>query len=347
MYPAVAYAKEFQRHDPGGTVVFVGTGKSLETNILRQEGFRVESIQVKGFVGLSLSQMVYALWLLPKSLIQAINILRSYKANLVIGTGGYFSLPVVVAAWLIRIPRVILEPNARPGLANRIVGPLANRIFLAFEQAMTFFSASKVKIIGTPIREAFITDRPPAPPQQISHILVFGGSQGAEAINSAMIQAVEHSSVIRQNLTLTHQTGKDDYERVKAAYETLGKPVDVQPFLYEMPHEIKKADLIVCRAGASTLAELAACGKVGILIPFPQATHNHQEVNARALEKMGAARVIRQSDLSGPNLAKEIESLMSDFARMQSMSQASWRMRKVQAAEQMVQECLALVDLET
>jgi UDP-N-acetylglucosamine--N-acetylmuramyl-(pentapeptide) pyrophosphoryl-undecaprenol N-acetylglucosamine transferase len=214
---------------------------------------------------------------------------------------------------------------------------------LSFESARPFFSSSKVKTIGTPIRQAFVLDHPPAPPQALAHLLVFGGSQGAHAINSAMLDAVERSEILRKSVTLTHQTGANDYERIRQGYEQLGMQVDVQPFLFDMPKELAKADLVVCRAGASTLAELAAYGKVGILIPLPHATHNHQEMNARAMEQSGAARMLRQSDLNGQKLAEEIEQIMQDIPALQAMARKSWEARKVDATEQMISECLALV----
>jgi UDP-N-acetylglucosamine--N-acetylmuramyl-(pentapeptide) pyrophosphoryl-undecaprenol N-acetylglucosamine transferase len=343
MYPAIAYAKAFQQHDPDAKILFVGAGKAVERNILSQEGFPMESIQVEGIVGKSFLNMLRALWLLPQSLWKSLCILRSQKANLVIGTGGYFSPPVVCAAWVLRIPRVILEPNAMPGLANRLLGPLADRIFLAFENAKVFFSLSKVRVIGTPIRQAFVLDQPPMLPQKVGHLLIFGGSQGARAINSAMLEAIERSRILRNSVTLTHQTGVDDYERIRQGYEQLGIEADVQPFLFDMPKELAKADLVICRAGASTLAELAAYGKVGILIPLPHATHNHQELNARAMERLGAARMLKQSDLNGQKLAEEIEYMLQDIPALQAMAAKSWEARKVDATERMVRECLTLV----
>ncbi len=342
IYPAIAYAKAIQSHDPDGQIVFVGTGKAVERDILSQEGFPVQVISVEGFVGKSMLSRCRALWLLPQSLWQAMNILRSPQADLVIGTGGYFSPPVIIAAWLLQIPRVILEPNAMPGLANRLLGPVVNRIFLAFESARSFFSSSKVRVIGTPIRQDFVLDHVPIPPQQIKHVLIFGGSQGAEAINSAMLEALDQSEILRKSVTITHQTGADDWERVQQAYQQRGLQAVVQPFLFDMPKELAKADLVICRAGASTLAELAAYGKVGILIPFPYATHNHQEMNARAMEQAGAARMVKQADLTGKILVAEIECMMQDIPAFQAMSQKSWETRKVDATEHMVRECLAL-----
>ncbi len=343
MYPAIAYAKAFQQHDPGGHILFVGTGKAVEEKILRQEGFPVESLHVEGVVGRSVWNMLRACWLLPRAIWRAIQILRSEQADLVIGTGGYFSPPVVFAAWLLRIPRVLLEPNAFPGLANRVLGPLANRVLLSFESAKSFFPSSKVRIIGTPVRQAFVLDHPPVLPQRVAHLLIFGGSQGARAINSAMLEAVEQSPKIRESVTLTHQTGPDDYEHVRQGYEAFGMQVDVQPFLFDMPKELAKADLVICRAGASTLAELAAYGKASILIPFPQATHNHQEMNARAMEESGAARMLRQSELNGRRLAEEIERIMQDIPALQAMARRSWEARNIHATEHMIGECQSLV----
>jgi UDP-N-acetylglucosamine--N-acetylmuramyl-(pentapeptide) pyrophosphoryl-undecaprenol N-acetylglucosamine transferase len=343
VYPAIAYAKEFQRRDPGGNILFVGTGKSLEGDILQKEGFGFEQIKAEGIVGRSIYRMIRSLVLLPMSVWRAIRILRDHHTDLAIGTGGYVSPPVIIAAWLLHIPRALLEPNAMPGLANRVMGPLADRVFLACDSAMSFFASSKVKVIGTPIRKAFLLENPPSPPNKISHLLIFGGSQGARAINSAMLEAMEYSGKLREYVTITHQTGADDFEHVKAGYERLGIVADVRPFLFDMPLELAKADLIVCRAGASTLAEISACGKVGILIPFPHATHNHQEVNARAMEAAGAARVLLQSNLTGQRLAEEIEHCMSDISLLQEMARRSWALRKVHATEQMVQECFSLV----
>ncbi len=344
MYPAIAYAKEFQRQDSSGTIIFIGTGKSLENTILRQEGFQTEAIRMEGLVGRGLFDKVRALWLLPRAVVQAYSVLRSVRPDLVIGTGGYFSPPVVIAAWLLRIPRILLEPNAMPGFANRLLGPLANKIMLAFEDARSFFSPSKVKVIGTPIREEFVLTDSPKFPENLSHVLVFGGSQGSQAINSAVLEALRTSSPMRERLTITHQTGEKDFLKVQAGYDRLNVRARVQPFIFNMAEELKKADLVICRAGASTLAEITALGKVAILIPFPSATHNHQEKNARVLGNEGAARVLSQAELNGMRLATEIEALMSDIPKLQEMAERSWNFKTVNATETMVEECVALVE---
>ncbi|MGD9850537.1 MAG: undecaprenyldiphospho-muramoylpentapeptide beta-N-acetylglucosaminyltransferase [Nitrospirales bacterium] len=344
LYPAIAYAKEFQRRDPQGEVLFIGSGKSLEGEILRKEGFTFERIRVEGLVGRNPVDMIRALCLLPYSMWQAIGLLRKQKTHLVIGTGGYFSPPVILAAWILRIPRVLLEPNAMPGIANRVLGPFADLIFLAFESARQFFQSKNTQVIGTPVRKDFIRDSPVPMSSNVSHVLVFGGSQGARAINSAMLEAVAASSMIRRQLTITHQTGPQDLERVRAEYIRLGVNADVQAFLFDMPKQLLRADIVVCRSGASTLAELAAYGKVGILVPFPQATHRHQDKNAQAVVEQGAARAIPQSQLTGARLAEEIEGFIQHPEHLQSMAERSWALRKIHATEQMVEACLSLVN---
>lgn len=341
LYPAIAYAKEFARRDPQGQVWFIGSGKSLEGEILKNEGFAFERIRVEGLVGRRPLEMMRALAMLPRSLWQSIRLLRRRKADLVIGTGGYFSPPVVLAAWILRIPRVLLEPNAMPGFANRVLSPFADRIFLAFESARQFFRGECTDVIGTPVRQEFILEDPLPVPSMVSHVLVFGGSQGAQAINTAVLEAVASSARIRQ-LTITHQTGSADYERVRAEYARMGVAAEVQPFLFDMPQQLLRADLVVCRSGASTLAELAAYGKVGILIPFPQATHQHQDKNAQAVVGQGAARVIAQAQLTGARLAEEIEHFLTHPEQLQAMAERSWALRKVHATEQMVQVCLSM-----
>ncbi len=343
MYPAIAYAKEFQRQDPTGTIVFIGTGKSLEHTILQQEGFQTASIRIEGLIGRRLLDKIRSLLLLPGAVGQALGILRSHRPDLVIGTGGYFSPPVVVAAWLLRIPRILLEPNAMPGLANRLLGPLANKVLVAFEEAKKFFSSSTVSVIGTPIRKDFILTHQPELPQRFSRLLVFGGSQGARAINTAMLEALGESQLMRDELTIIHQTGEDDVSRVQQAYESLAVKATVHPFIFNMAEELRKADFVICRAGASTLAELTALGKAALLVPFAHATHNHQEKNARVLEKAGAAKVLIQSELGGTRLMHEVEALMKDISELQKMSANSWSLRTVNATETMVRECLELV----
>jgi UDP-N-acetylglucosamine--N-acetylmuramyl-(pentapeptide) pyrophosphoryl-undecaprenol N-acetylglucosamine transferase len=339
LYPAVALAEAFHQQNPDNRVTIVGTGRSLEAGILAQGTFEVERIEARGVVGRGGWGSVTALALLPQAVGQAIRLLRKRCADLVIGTGGYTSPPLVVAASLLGIPRAILEPNAMPGLANRCLGPIANRIFLAFDSAKDYFNPAKTRIVGTPVRKEFREQPPPLPSSQVNTLLVFGGSQGARAINTAMIEALKTSQILRENLHIIHQTGQNDYEEVKAAYASAGIHVEVMPFLFNMPQVLRSADLVVARSGAVTLAELAACGKPAILIPFPHATHQHQEKNARVAEAAGAAMVLLQTQLNGQRLAQEIEALVKNPDRLRTMAEQSFARRKIDAAEAMAQEC--------
>ncbi len=344
LYPAIALAKEFQKQQQETIITFVGSGKNLENSILAHEGFAVAHIDVKGMVGRGVWGGLQSIFLLPKAIWQSIKILRARSAQLVIGTGGYFSPPVIFAAALLGMRRIIMEPNAIPGLANRVVGPIADRVFLAFESARSYFDDSKVRIVGTPVREEFFLDNPSVRSNTQKRLLVFGGSQGAKAINTAVIDAFRRSSVLRQMCTVIHQTGEPDYDRVRMAYETADIKAEVIPFLFDMPQALKSADLVVSRSGAGTLAELTVCGKASILIPFPFATHGHQEKNARAMEATGAALVILESVLTGERLAHEIETLLNNPDRLQKMEDQSLAERNVNATQRMIQECQLLLN---
>ena len=343
LYPAVALAKEFQRQEQESMITFVGSGKSLENSILAHEGFAVAHIDVKGIVGRGIMGGLKSAFLLPKAVWQSMKILRARSADLVIGTGGYFSPPVIAAAALLGMRRIIMEPNAIPGLANRVLGPIADRVFLAFDSAKAYFNQSKVRIVGTPVREEFFHEDPKIQTNKKKTLLVFGGSQGAKAINTAVVEALSTSSVLRENFSVIHQTGDSDHKRVQSTYETSGIEAEVVPFLFDMPHVLKSADLVVSRSGAGTLAELAACGKASILIPFPFATHGHQEKNARAMEATGAALVILESDLTGIRLAQQIEILLNSPDRLREMGENSLAWRKVDATKLMIQECQLLM----
>ena len=343
IYPAVALAEEFYRQEPGSVITFVATGRNLEESILAHGRFQVEHIDVQGVVGRARMASLFALFLLPRALYQSIRILRARCADFVIGTGGYFSPPVVIAAAILGIKRVIVEPNAIPGLANRVLGPVSDRIFLAFGSAKNYFNPSKIRVVGTPVRKEFVEGDPLRPTTGVNTLLVFGGSQGARAINSAIIDALNFAPSIWKNLDIIHQTGTEDHHRVQTAYVSAGVQAQVVPFLFDMPRTLRSADLVVARAGAGTLAELAVCGKAAILIPFPHATHQHQEKNAREVEAEGAAVVIPQDELDGRRLTQEIEALVKNPERLRTMAENSLARRKVDSTKIVVRECLHLL----
>ncbi len=343
MYPAVAFAEALCRRDPETSVTVVGTGRALEHTMMAEMPWKQETLRVRGVVGRGLKAAVSALLVLPGAVWQSVRVLRASKADLVIGTGGYTSPPVVVAAAMLGVPRVIVELNAVPGIANRVLGPLADRIFVSCEQATDSFHARKVVVVGTPVRDAFVASPPDIGSGRISTILVCGGSQGAQAVNSAVLEAVQASSVIRERVTVIHQSGAGDFDRVALAYRRMGVAGEVVPFIKDMAQTLRRADLVISRCGASALAELAACARPSILIPFPQATHNHQEWNARVVERAGAGIVMLQSALTGGRLAQAIEALFHHPERVRHMAEQSMRLRKTDSAEAMVNECYRLL----
>lgn len=342
-YPALALAEEFCRQAADTSVTLVGTGRTLERTMVAGTPWRMEPLRVQGVVGRGLWSSIKALLLVPGAVWQCFCLLRASKAELVVGTGGYTSPPVVVAAWLLGIPRAVMELNAIPGIANRVLGPLANRIFVSCERATPYFRADKVAVVGTPLRRAFVAPSPSLGSGRIDTLFICGGSQGAQAMNSIVLEAVQASSLIRSRLKVIHQSGSNDFDRVAQAYRRMNVEADVVPFVEDMPGMLRQADLVIGRCGALTLAEIAACAKPSILIPFPQATHNHQESNARVVERAGAGMVLLQPALTGARLAEEIEELIHHPDRVRQMAEQSLRLRNTDSAEAMVHECYRLL----
>lgn len=345
LYPAVALAREFLRQDQTTEVLFVGTAKGIEGKVLPHEGFDLQMITAKPVMGRSWWQAVRALLALPLAVRQSVAILRARRADLVVGVGGYSSPPVILAAWLLRIRRVLLEPNAYPGVANKATGPLADLVFLAYGAAAGSFPSGKVRVTGMPIRREFLEPREPARGDRGDKqtLLIFGGSQGAHAINQAMVEALPHLQGMKDRLAIVHQTGEADYASVRAAYAAAGLEAEALPFVYDMPSRLRAADLVVSRAGAITLAELAACGKPAILVPLPTAIYQHQEKNALVMEQAGAAVLLRQSELTGSSLANQIVTLLSDAGRLRAMGERSAALGRADSSETIVQMCRRLV----
>ena len=347
LYPAIALAHEFLRLEPDATVRFVGTSRGIEIKVLPHEGFDMDLITALPVMGVGLRRSLSAFLSLPTGVRESITLLKRHRADLVIGVGGYTTPPVLLAAFLLRIPRVIVEPNAYPGKANTMLGPLAHRIFLGFEAASRYFDSSKVRVVGVPVRRAFLESRgTETSTKGDKSILVFGGSRGAHAINEAMIEALAvlmGDEVLRSTLSITHQTGEADYERVAGVYKTAGVNGAVVPFLFDMPAAFRAADLVVSRSGAMTVAELTVSGKPAILIPFPYAIYQHQAHNADVLAQAGAALVMGERELTGPALAKAIAGLLSDPPRLRAMGERSRTLARTDAVEAIVRECVLVI----
>jgi UDP-N-acetylglucosamine--N-acetylmuramyl-(pentapeptide) pyrophosphoryl-undecaprenol N-acetylglucosamine transferase len=320
IYPAIAVANEIVRRDRAATVCFVGTAHGLETRLVPQAGYELSLIESAGLVNMGWRARARGLSLLPKSLLAARRLIREFRPDVVIGAGGYVSGPVLLVAALSRVRTLIMESNAVPGFTNRRLVRYVDAAAASFEATLPYFG-SKGVVTGNPVRREFF-DVPAKlrDPTRFS-LLLFGGSQGSRAINDAMVAALPLLAPHREVLQVTHQTGKLDFERVRAAYEQAGwASGNVREYIDDMVTAFGNADLIIARAGATTCAELAAAGRTAIMIPLPGQLE--QQRNAEVLQEAGAARMIMQTELSGERLAEEISGLVAAPERITQMEQA-------------------------
>jgi UDP-N-acetylglucosamine--N-acetylmuramyl-(pentapeptide) pyrophosphoryl-undecaprenol N-acetylglucosamine transferase len=341
IYPGVALAEEIRRRNPSAVVTFVGTSRGLEGTILPPLGHPLALVDASRLKGGSLWQKVAGLFRLPRAIWQSWRLLARLRPEVVIGVGGYASGPALLAAWLRRDRTAIQEQNAAPGLTNRWLGRLVRRVFVGFEGAVGRFPSTKVIFTGNPLRQA-LTARLATPAAAGSagalRVLVFGGSQGARFLNErvpATLAALRASSPDLP-LVITHQTGRADEETTRARYADLGLEATVTAFIHDMPAAYAAADLAICRAGALTLAELTAVGLPSLLVPFPHAADNHQEANARDLERAGAALVVTQSVWDDAAVAVTLAALASDPSRRAAMRAAALGRGRLDAAARII-----------
>jgi UDP-N-acetylglucosamine--N-acetylmuramyl-(pentapeptide) pyrophosphoryl-undecaprenol N-acetylglucosamine transferase len=340
LFPGLAVARELVRLG-GAEVMFIGSGKPLEVEVLGRQGFRLETIAVAGMMGRGLWAKFLVMVRLPGAVLAAGRLLERFGADLVIGLGGYSAGPVGLAAGRKKIPLVLLEQNVMPGRTTRWLSGRAARIFTSFSETARVLGESRCVLTGNPVRAevAAVAGRP-RPDDGRFQVLVFGGSQGARAINEAMAAGADALAGAGARLAITHQTGPGQAEAVREAYAAAGIEADVSEFILDLAAAYASADLAVCRAGATTLAELCAAGVPALLIPYPFAAAGHQEENARALAGAGAAEMIIQSELTGPGLAERILGLMDDRARLEDMARAAISRGRPNAATEIAQECL-------
>jgi UDP-N-acetylglucosamine--N-acetylmuramyl-(pentapeptide) pyrophosphoryl-undecaprenol N-acetylglucosamine transferase len=344
VFPGIALAEEVVGRHPENDAVFVGTARGLEATVVPAAGYPIELIEVKGLKGKGLAGAAGNLALVPLALLRSMAILRKWRPDVVIGVGGYASGPVVLAARLLGIPTAVQEQNAAAGLTNRILGRIVRTVFTAFPEAARSFPRRKVLQLGNPIRRGLLDNfMRPTTPHDRPHLLVFGGSQGAHALNMRLVEALPHLADLKDRLTITHQTGVKDREAVEKGYAATGFAPDVREFITDMSAAYAKADLVVCRAGATTLAELTVCQKPSILVPFPFAADNHQVVNARSLVEAGAAVMIEERELTGERLAGEIRAILTDDPRRKQMARAASRLGAPQAAREIIDVCAEMV----
>lgn len=339
--PALAIAQQLKKQF-GAEVLFIGTARGIETRLVPQTGFPLELIQVGALKNVSLMTRAKTMFDLPRAIAASSRMLTQFDPEVVIGVGGYASGPAMVAAIRRRLPTLAFEPNVVPGFANRMIARWVSAAAVHFEETCQYFPHCRVT--GVPVRAAFFsisakTDGAPA-------LLVFGGSQGARAINQAMIESLPglHSKI--PGIHIIHQTGQRDYDHVLAAYQRSGVSSEVHKFIDDMPGTFGRADLLVCRSGASTVGEITAAGKPAIFVPFPRAADDHQNVNARALERAGAAVVVEESNLGAAYLVETIAAMIGDARRLQSMSEAARTLAHPQAVEEIAEMVKQLADGE-
>ena len=329
--PALAIARELQAHY-NAEIVFVGTARGIENRLVPKAGYKLELVKVGALKNVGLLTRLRTLFDLPLAILHSRRIIRRFQPDVVIGVGGYASGPAMAAAILARIPTMAFEPNYVPGFANKIIGKRVSAAAVHFEHTREFFRNARV--VGVPVRPEFFTV--PAPPANPA-LLVFGGSQGAHAINQAMIAALPEVLQRIPGLHVIHQTGERDYNEVQAAYARCGASGEVSAFIDNMPQAFARAGLLVCRSGASTVAEVTAAGKPAIFIPFRHAADDHQRRNAEAIAAAGAAVLIPESELTPGGLAKAITELLNDANRLEQMSEKARALSHKDAASQVAQ----------
>jgi len=330
--PALAIANELKR-SYGAEALFIGTARGIETRLVPAAGFPLQLVRVGALKNVSLTTRLKTAFDLPRAVWDASRMLNEFAPDVVIGVGGYASGPAMLAAVVKHIPTLAFEPNVVPGFANRVVARFVSGAAVHFEETAKYFRHAEVT--GVPVRHAFFEIQPKR--GGTPTLLVFGGSQGAHAINEAMIRCLRVLQREAPDIHIIHQTGERDYNDALAAYEFLSKSAlgftsEVFKFIEDMPAAFARADMVLCRSGASTVAEVTAAGKPAVFVPFPRAADDHQRVNADALARHGAAVVVEESKLEGVWLAETIAALLQDSHRLKKMGQAARELAHPNAA---------------
>ncbi len=311
LFPGIALAKEFEARFPGSRILFVSSGRPIEEKVLSKTGYETAFIQVSGIKGKSLWAKFKSAMILPKGVLTAVALLRKFKPHVVMGLGGYSAGPVILGAWMLGIHRAICEQNQVPGITNKILARFSDRIYVAYTNTPLKAAPEKIRVFGNPVRREIIESLQKAGNdsgglQKVFTVLILGGSQGAHGLNTALVEAVGHLNHPEQ-YRFIHQTGEADSAMVQRAYDEKKISHTTVPFFEDMASLYRQADLVVCRSGATTLAEVAIAGCAVIFVPFPHAADNHQVFNAKPLVEAGAAEMILEKDLNGHVLAQRLE----------------------------------------
>jgi UDP-N-acetylglucosamine--N-acetylmuramyl-(pentapeptide) pyrophosphoryl-undecaprenol N-acetylglucosamine transferase len=334
VFPAIAIAREWLSRGKEREVVLVGTQRGIEMKLVPQAGLPLETLRVAGLKGKGGATLLKNLAMLAPAMLDAHRVLRTHKPVAAFGVGGYAAGPMMLATWLGRVPNVIFEPNAEPGFTNKLLARISTRIATGYEISAQAWG-KKAIVTGCPVRPEFFSIAP-RKPQKAFRLLITGGSQGALPINRTFVDAMDALAVRKSELSIVHQTGERDYDAVRTAYARREINAEVLPFLTNMAERFAWADVIVCRAGAITAAEIAAAGRAAIFIPFGRATDSHQLRNAQEMSRAGASRLISETDLTADKLAIEIFSLLDQPQEIERLSTAARGLARPHAARDIV-----------
>ncbi len=344
LFPGIAVAGELRNRFVNPRIVFVTGHRRMETDILNRYGYESRSVEVEGLKGRGLKKGFGVLVRLPKGLFQSISIIRKVSPCVVLGVGGYAAGPVCLASRLLGVPTAIHEQNSYPGLTNRLLARVVDRVLISYEESGGHFGSARTVLTGNPIREElFLEQKTDSKTTETFTVLVLGGSQGAQAVNQAFVDALIQLRKWDLRPSVIHQTGHADYENMQEQYRENGLEGDPVPFIEDMAGVYGRAQLVVSRAGATTLSELAALGKPSILIPYPYAANQHQDTNARALERAGGAIVKFQEGLTGEGLAEELARLMKHPERLSAMGRAAKEMGRPDAARRIADQLMEMM----
>ena len=345
LFPGIAVAGELGKRFKNSEILFLVGKRRMETEILSSYGYNVISIDVEGIKGRGWEKGLAVLLKLPKSLFQSLGIIKKFSPSLVFGVGGYSSGPLCLAARLMGVPTAIHEQNSRPGLTNRLLSRFADHVFISFEESRSFFKSGSVLLTGNPVRsELFSRSGIMRKKKGSFTILVVGGSQGAQAVNEKFAEAFKYLTVRGRPPEVIHQTGQPDYNRTVEDYRKKGIKGELSPFIKDMSSAYERADLVVSRAGATTIFELAALGKPSVLIPYPYAADGHQEINARSLVRVGGAEMILQDELTGGGLACVLMKYMDDGMLLEAMGKKARVVGRRDAAEVIVDNLVKMIE---
>ena len=344
IYPALAMAEAFQSHRPSIRIAFVGTAHGLENKIIPAKGFVVHHLPIGRLnSNVPLSERLKTVFLLPWAMVKSAVLLRREKPDFVLGVGGHASGPLLLIASILGYRTAIWEPNAMPGMANRILSKFVDEAWVVFDEARALLKGN-VFVAGMPVRKEIEDTSMQRTDTKKFRLLIFGGSQGARGLNTAAAEMIKVGGDWLKDMDIVHQTGATDFERIKSIYGDAISKVDLREYLHDMGQQYQKADLVICRSGTGTLSELAACGKPSILIPFPFAADDHQKKNAESLVAKNAAIMIVQKDLTPEVLRDQILKLKADPIRLRQMGEAVRAFHQPKAAQMLVEKFVERIE---